>query len=246
MSVGAIAHPAVYARETASYAAQALGQDWIDALVAVPWLLVTARAAHRGSRRARLLLGGGLVYTVYEFVIYAFAVHFNGLFLVYCAGLGLSVFSLATATAGLLRDGVRSWFGPTPRVRGPAAFLLAIGASFALLWLSEILPALVRGAAPASAVDAGLITNPVHVLDLSLLLPAHLAAGTLLLRERDLGYALAPLLLAFDCLMTLSIAAVGAAMFLRAVAPTMAMAGTMLVLCVASVSFLTRFLRNVR
>jgi hypothetical protein len=244
MSLAAILQPALYERETPSYAAQALGQDWVDALVAVPWLVVTARAARRGSRRGRLLLGGGLVYAAYEFVIYAFAVRFNALFLVYCTGLGVSVLALLITAASLLRDDVRSWFRARARVRGPAAFLLAIGVLFALLWLSEILPAVVRGVVPTSAADAGLPTNPVHVLDLSLLLPAHVATGVLLFRERDLGYVFAPVLLAFDVLMTLSIAGVGLAMFARGVAPTLAIAGVMFALCLASASFMTRLLRE--
>jgi hypothetical protein len=59
---------------------------------------------------------------------------------------------------------------------------VAFGALFALIWLSEIVPALFRGAPPPSVVEAGLLTNPVHVLDLSLLLPGLLFSGISLLR----------------------------------------------------------------
>ena len=43
----------------------------------------------------------------------------------------------------------------------------------------------------------GLFTNPVHVLDLSILLPALALSGVLLLRRRAAGFLLAPLLLGF-------------------------------------------------
>src|SRR6187402_3293188 len=59
--VGA-ARPGIYARETPNWAAQAVGQDWMDLLVAVPWLTITARASARGSRRGLLLLAAGLAY----------------------------------------------------------------------------------------------------------------------------------------------------------------------------------------
>ena len=84
-SLGGLLWPGTYARETASWTAQAVGQDWADLLIAVPWLLVAGVLARAGSRRALLVLGGGYLYTIYEFAIYAFAVRFNALFLVYCA-----------------------------------------------------------------------------------------------------------------------------------------------------------------
>lgn len=236
-----VVEPGLYQRETASYRVQAIAQDWVDLLVALPWLLVTAHAARRGSRRARLLLGGVLLYTTYEFAIYAFAVHFNALFLVYCAGLGVSSFALVT-TASLLRDQARSWFSGATRMRAPGGFLLALGAAFALLWLSELLPALVRGAVPPSVAAAGLLTSPVHVLDLSLVLPAHFAVGFLLCRRRPLGFAFAPMLLSFDALMALSIAAIALAMFVRGALPTLSVVAVMLAVCLASAGLLRTLL----
>src|SRR5262252_1287924 len=84
-SIGGLLVDDVYARESANWAAQGVGQDWVDLVVAVPWLVLSGIFAQRGSRAALLLLAGGLVYTLYEFVIYALALHFNALFLVYCA-----------------------------------------------------------------------------------------------------------------------------------------------------------------
>lgn len=244
MSLVAIVHPALYRHETPSYAAQALGQDWADLLVGAPWLVVAARTARRGSRRGQLLLGGGLAYALYEFLIYAFAVHFNGLFLVYCAGLGLSVLALVTMLAHLTREDVRSWFVTGAPLRGPAAFLFALGVMFAFAWLSEVVPALVRGTVPASILEAGLLTNPVHVIDLSLLLPAHFAAGVLAFRRHAAAYALAPVLLAFDVLMSLSIAAVALGMFMLGLTTTLSITWVMLMLCLASASLLTRLLAD--
>jgi hypothetical protein len=245
MSLVGATHPALYRRETPSYAIQALGQGFMDTLVTVPWLVVASRAARRGSRKGRLLLAGGLLYAVYEFVIYAFAVHYNALFFVYCAGLGLSVFTCVRTMDELVREDVRSWFQPSARVRAPALLLLAVALAFGFSWLYELVPALLHGTVPASVVEADLPTNPVHVLDLSLLLPAHVAAAVLLLGRRPLGYLLAPVLLAFGVLMTASIVAVAGAMFARGLAP-LGVALGMFVLCLTNAGVLTRLFGDLR
>ncbi|WP_306513997.1 hypothetical protein [Janibacter hoylei] len=78
---------------------------------------------------------------------------------------------------------------------------------FAALWLSELIPAAVSGEVLASVVDAGLWVNPVHVIDLALLLPAMVLAGVLALRRRPLGLLLVGPLLVFSALMGMSIVA---------------------------------------
>lgn len=198
--------PGTYGQETASWAGQALGQDWVDLLLAVPCLLVAARSALSGSRRAELVLGGILVYVFYTFVLYAFTVHFNRLFLIYCAILGVAFFALVSLGAHLVHTDVRDRYESARSVRGAAAVLMVSGATFAALWLAEIVPALIEGRSPASITDAGLFVNPVHVIDLSIILPALLGAGWSLWRGRAVGRMVGPLLLAFAALMGFSIA----------------------------------------
>ncbi len=246
MSIVGITYDGLYARETANWSAQAIGQDWVDLLFGVPWLVLTAAGTLRGSRRAALLLAGGLLYTVYEFLIYAFAVHFNPLFLVYCAGLGLSAFCLAAAIAKLMRENVCDWFDAGVPTRAPGVFLVLVGASFALLWLAEVVPAVLNGTLPASVVAAGIPTNPVQVIDLSVILPAHVIVGLLLLRKHRLGFAFAPPLLAFGVLMALSIAGMMVVMFGREAEQTLVVAGAMGVLSLATASVLFLMLRRIR
>ena len=63
---------------------------------------------------------------------------------------------------------------------------------FALLWLSEIVPDLLAGRPSTSAATYDVPTNPVHVLDLALFIPAVFTSGLLLLRRHRIGYASAP------------------------------------------------------
>ncbi|HEV8550764.1 MAG TPA: hypothetical protein VGQ57_17080 [Polyangiaceae bacterium] len=246
ISLTGILHPGIYGRETANWAAQASGQDWVDLLLAVPWLALSAARARRGSRGALLLLAGGLGYAIYELMIYAFALHFNALFLVYCAALGFATCAFLGILHALLHHDVRGWFSERTRVRGAGIFLVLVGVGFALLWLSEIVPALVHGTAPASVVEAGIPSNPVHVLDLSLVLPAHVVGGVLLLRRHSLGYVAGPVLLAFGILMAASIAGMLVVMFLRGVAGALSVAGPMAALSALAAFFLSRLLRSAR
>jgi hypothetical protein len=211
-SSAGITDPAIYAHETASWRVQGIGQDWIDLIVAVPWLTASAIATLRGSRRASLVLGGGLAYTAYSFVIYAFDVHFNQLFLVYCAILGLSVYGLVGLGLGLGSAELRGWFGDRAPRRVASVMMMASAVVFALMWLADDVPAMIRDEPPASLADVGLPTNAVHVLDLSLVLPALFASGVMLWRRRGAGYVLATIAMGFCVLMDLNIAGIVIAM----------------------------------
>ena len=246
VSLVGILTPGIYAGETANWQAQAIGQDWADLLLGVPWLTTTGVLATRGSRRSSFLLAAGLLYTFYEFVIYAFELHFNALFLPYCALLGVCFFALATIGVHYLRTDVGGWFSPTAKVRMAGATLLVVALSFALIWLAEILPALLSGGTPPSVTTAGTPTNPVYVLDLSIVLPAHLLAGASLLRRRTLGFVLAPILLGFDVLMGLSLTAMLWIMQQRGLQADQSVAFAMFGLAVVCALMLLRLLSGLR
>lgn len=65
------------------------------------------------------------------------------------------------------------------------------------------MPDLLAGDASRSASDWNIPTNPVHVLDLALFLPAVVTSGVMLLRGHPAGYITAPgqlVFLALTCL----------------------------------------------
>jgi hypothetical protein len=223
-ALAGILAPGTYARETASLAAQGIGQDWVDLIAVAPMLALAALALRSGSRRARLLLAGGLAYAAYSYAIYAFGVHFNAMFLIYCGVLGCSAFGLASLCAGALRDDPRAWYAPGAPRRAAGWLLLAIAAVFAVLWLGEIVPALGRGEAPVSVARDNLLTNPVHVLDLALVLPAVAWAGVGLLRDRSAGWFFGPVLLIFAGLMALAIGGMVVALWVAGLATDAAVA----------------------
>jgi hypothetical protein len=235
--------PSTYARETASWAAQGVGQDWANLLVAVPWLLTCGALVSRGSRRAELLLAGAMVYLVYSYVLYAVGVHFNSLFLAYCAVLGVAFWTLAGIGLRLRHDPAAT-LRPEVPVKLAGGFLIALAALFYVLWLSEDLPALAKGVAPASLAEVDLPSNPVHVLDLAIVLPAMTWSGVALLQRRPLGAATAAILLAFCLLMTVAIAVMAAVMRLRGVTSDPTPAVVMGATAAACAIVLARFLRR--
>lgn len=180
----------IYGGETVALADAAAAQDVVKLALVAPSLIVLAIGATRGSLRARLCWFGCLAFTAYNYAIYAFSIHLGPLFLPWVAVLGLSVFAPVGGLATVDAPAVKNRF--TNRAVPLAAwFLIVVAMLFILLWLSEIPSDLVAGDPSRSAIAWQIPTNPVHVIDLALFLPAVFASGVLLLRRHPLGYATA-------------------------------------------------------
>jgi len=89
-----------------------------------------------------------------------------------------------------------------------------------------VIPALIHGTDPVGLSEVGLMTSPVHVLDLSIVLPALALSESSLLRKKTLGYLLTPLLLGFSALMSLAIGGM-IAMYLDGLPVALGVAGGM-------------------
>jgi hypothetical protein len=198
--------PDTYINETANWRAQALGQDMIDLFLIVPLLLVTSWLAYKNNRIAQLLWSGILIYIIYTFVLFSFAVHFNYLFIIYCITLGLAFYTFLYFLILQVKKPISNLIVEKIPVKTIGFYLIILSACFYFLWLSEILSAIVNKTIPATITEAGLITNPVHVLDLSVLLPGLIIIAILLLKRSPLGILLVPAALTFCLLMDITIA----------------------------------------
>jgi hypothetical protein len=192
-------------RDTPNLVAQAIGQDAITLVVALPTLVIGAFLISRGSKRARLVWLGGLIYTVYTYVGYAFDIRFNPLFLVYVALLGCSTYALIGGLVTTDWAGIKAGFTERTPVKAVSIYLAVIAVLFYFLWLSEVVPASIAGKTPQSIIDAGTPTNLVHVLDMAWVLPALAITAVSLSRKQPLGHTLAGALLAFLVLLILAI-----------------------------------------
>jgi hypothetical protein len=234
-----------YARETTSYALQSVGQD-IENIIAAAALLLTAYFVSKGSVKAFLVWMGVLLALIYSYVIYAFAVHFNSLFLVYVAILGLSFYTLVGSLMHLHLEGLQPSFTANTKARPVSVFLLVVAILFYFQWLSEDIPALLAGKVPQSVVENGLLTNPVHVLDMGLLLPAMIITAILLWRSKLLGYILAIPLLVFIILTGIGILAIFVAMSMKGMPTSLAVEFLFAIIIVVSLVMCWLYIREVK
>lgn len=207
-SVFGLFNPLAYSAETANMAAQTIAQDWVNLLVALPALLISAVYAFKKSTKGLIVWLGCLIFLAYSFAIYAFDVHINNMFLAYVSILGLStymlIFSLTTIDYDSIAAKIKSnWTG-----KGLANLLLITAIIFGLLWIKNIFNFMISGELPIEIVDAGLLTSPVFVLDLAFLLPSAVISSLLLKRKIKPGYVLSLSVLITLILLAINIIAI--------------------------------------
>ncbi|MDN5765112.1 MAG: hypothetical protein L0H96_03415 [Humibacillus sp.] len=243
--VGLVSAASIYGRETAILADAATAQDLVNLVLVAPLLVILGWRAHHGHLPAYLVWVGCLAFTVYNYAIFSFSVHFGPLFLLWVAVLGLSTFALIGGLSTVDMAVVKERFTDHP-VRWPAWVVITIAALFTLLWLREIVPDLLAGAPSHSASDWRVPTNPVHVLDLAFFLPAAATSGILLLRRHRLGYATAPSQLTWMALTCLPILLTPLVEQARSHQPGWAVAGPIAAILLASLGALGSILRGTR
>jgi len=193
-AVGAFV-PEVYRGMTANWAQQTFAQDLADLFVGFPLLLVLAFFAARGSAPALVAWLGVLIATVYTYVIYAFDAPFGHLYLANVVLLGLSGWSFGGALTGIDRRALRERSDDGAPRRSTGWALVAVAAIFLVMWLAEDVPATIRGVAPTTLTEVGLMTNPIHVLDTAFLLPACIVSALGLIRGKTWAYVFTPALM---------------------------------------------------
>lgn len=233
-----------YSRETVNWSMQAIGQDTIDLFLIVPLLLVADIAAFMGNKKALLLWSGVVLYLIYTFTIYTFAVHFNRLFLVYCVILGLAFYAFLYFLSSRMSEAAEFRTKSQTSEKVTAIYFILMSCFFEVLWLSEVIPATIFGTTPVRISRLGLLVNPVHALDLSVFLPGIMIVGILLLRKKPLGFLLAPALLVFFILMDFTIGSIALAENLDQRRTDLSLIYIMIFLALFSIILLLIYLKN--
>lgn len=184
----------------------AQGTDMVILFVALPALVISMLLTARGSLRAQIFWAGTLSYTLYNAVLFTFAVAFNPLFLLYIATLSLALWSLVALLAQVDVESIRAYFAPTLPVRAFAGYLLLISVLFFFIWLTQIIPALFEPTTPAFLHGTNMLTSPVHVLDLGFALPLSILGAVQLWQRKGWGYFLVGLMLSMMAIESASIA----------------------------------------
>lgn len=170
--------------------------DLAALVVGIPMLIASLTLAARGSVRGYLLWMDAVGWAVYLGMIDAFSLQFNALFPAYIAILGLATFALILGLGSVDPRPVARSFGAETPTGWVGGYLVAAAALTALLWLSDIVPAMVTGKPPSAISGRGIPVEPTHVIDLGILLPASILAGILLFRRHQWGYLLSGICLA--------------------------------------------------
>jgi hypothetical protein len=203
-AVGVFA-PGIF-RDPAMTAGNARGTDVVILAVAIPALVAAMVLTARGSLRAPIVWLGALAYILYNAVFFAYGAHFNALFLVYAATLSLGLWSVVALLRAVDVDALRAGFAPNTPIRAIAGYLLLTTALFALLWLKDVLPAIIANAAPASLKGTGMVTNPVKMTDFAFGFPLAALSAVWLWQGRVWGYLLAGAFLVYGVVEALSVA----------------------------------------
>jgi hypothetical protein len=175
-----------------NWAQQARGTDLATLFLAAPVLGVGLWMSARGSSAGRLAVVAGLLYLVYNYAIFAFAVAMNPLTAVHIAIFGLSLWSLLLAGRTSVA-GAEDLTGRLDR-RAAGGLLVGVSAMFGLLWLGQIATATTTGILPPDLVKAGISSNPVYALDLAFFLPLCALAGIGVLRRNGAAACAFPML----------------------------------------------------
>jgi hypothetical protein len=235
-----------YSLDNPYFAVQGIGQDIINLFVVVPVLWLTAVFIFRSNNKALFIWSGTVIYIIYSYVLYCFAVHFNFLFLVYCAILGLSVYALLYYTHILSRFNIVDCFDEKTPIKSISIYLQVVAVLFYIIWLGEIIPALFQNETPKSITESGLLTNPVHVMDIAIVLPALFIVAVALRRGKAAGFVFAPAFLVFCLLMALAIGGMIVLMKIKGFETDVSIAVVFAILTVISLIFVVWLLRHLK
>jgi hypothetical protein len=195
----------LYRHDSLLAASTYLGTDLVTVLVMLPVLGFALLRAGRGSLHARLLLAAALGFFVYNGAHLVFAVSFNPLFLVYVALFGCGAYALARSLTTVDLADLERRTRPGVGRGAPAVFLAISGVILALVWLSDLVPALPGGPTPA-AIGAG-TTLVTYAIDLGIVVPATLLAAVLLRRGTPAGTLVGVVLLVIQAVVGVVVAA---------------------------------------
>ena len=138
----------IYRYDGADMVAQAIPQDMVTLVLAVPLLAIALVLYRRNSLRGKFLLAGTLAYFLYTYTVMSLGAAFNALFLVYVALFSLSLYGFIMAMLSVYLPTLPAAFGDRLPRKTIAGFLFFSAAFLILAWLGRIVPALLSGTTP--------------------------------------------------------------------------------------------------
>lgn len=128
-----------------------------------------------------------LAIIIYNYGFNAFNLHFNRLFVIYVVLFGMAVYGFVYwMIAAFTEQKVfnRVFVGKKTPIM---IFLIGLSATFYVIWLKDIVSAIVQGTVPEVIINWNVLTSAVHVIDMALLLPLCIISAYLLYKRNSGG-----------------------------------------------------------
>lgn len=205
----------IYRNDSESAAAQAVAQDVVTLILAVPMLLISLTMARRGLLKGKLLLTGTLGYFLYTYTSYTFLCIYNSLFLIYVMLMSVSLFTFILCITYLDMEALKNSFNTNLSVKFIGGFQLFLAFMIFTLWMGRIVPSLVEGSVPFGLEHYS--TLVIQALDLGIIVPATVLSGIMILRRKTLGYLLSSVIIIKGLTMLTALTAMIAGMIIAGV-----------------------------
>ena len=233
----------LYRFETISIYAQAIAQDIVTLIVAIPLLIVSLFMSKNGAMRGRVLLTGTLAYFLYTYASYSFLSAFNEAYLFYVAIFSLSLFAVILSFMSISPDELASHIKAGYPRKGLGIFCLGVGGAIALMWLARIVPAILQEAPPIGLETAS--TLVIQSLDLGLVVPLGIFSGMLLLRNQNWGYLLGTVFLFKGTTLVIAVFVMGLNMMRMNVSGSFVEMGVFGVITALAILFTIKVIKNI-
>ncbi|MEJ5351960.1 MAG: hypothetical protein WHS65_10235 [Melioribacteraceae bacterium] len=193
-----------YSKEVRYFAVQGIGQDFVNLVIVSPALIISSFLFYKMNKAAMFIWSGIILYLIYSYTIYCFSMHFNFLFLIYCGVFGLSFYLFGYYFITQLKK-ENNFVLNNSLIKITSSFFILLSSLFYFMWLSEVIPALIKNEIPKSVLENGVATNAVHVLDISIFLPGLVITAFMLKKKKLAGFILTPAFLTFSLFMYIAI-----------------------------------------
>ncbi len=196
-----------YVRDAAMIAAGTSGQDLFNLVILLPIFVISSILTLRGFVWALPVWLACVAYVLYSYLVLAFGIYFNRLFLVYVALVAFALYGLIGVIPFIRADAFMNQAKGSRATLFLQGLLLLIALLFTVLWLAMIVPSIQADTIPEELVTNRLLTQPVHVVDLAWIMPGMVLTVIAMFRQWSPAYVLAP---AFALLTVFMAGALGA------------------------------------
>ena len=183
----------LYSKDSMSVATQGIAQDIVTAVLGIPLLIASLCLSLKGSLKGKLLLTGTLGYFLYTYISYVFLWMYNPMFIVYVILMSASFFAFTLSMMSFDINNLSSAFNKKLPVRFLSGFQIFFATALCLLWISKIIPTMIKGIVPVGLEHY--TTLVIQGLDLGFIVPTALLSGVLLIKKKPFGYLLSSVII---------------------------------------------------